>query len=510
MKAADFKRIVKTKEVKAKEVVKTTKEKDIKLYKFPNTLEFNNLINIKLGREYAIKYKFIDKQSDIFTIQTKYNTVFKFGMTPEIVRNGIIYNLPCKKVKTPIFSTNSITINSGLLQEAVKKITKINNTFFILADSSKKPIIIYCYDELGKAYAIVLDPVSNSNSDTNNIPIKKTEPKPITKTTKDPVKTPIKTKATKEPKKVVKVSTISNSFIPEKKDFKKESLAKDANSLLIDFAKSLDSKETEAKWQAMLKNMVKFYRYSIHNQVLIKVQSPNATRIGAYGFWKSHNRQVKKGSKGIMILIPVPYQKEVVNPKGELEIKNKIFFKTGYVFDISQTKGDPLPEPDLTVKGKLNPKVFNTVLEHIRAKVLVHFKELDNQTIKGYTNGKEIVINKISDMPTQFSTLIHEYTHYKLHFKDRSLFTKEQKEQQAESSAYAVMTYLGLDCSKSKYYIKSWDGNETAILEAMKFITSIVKEIIEVIEPPAKVEYKPKTKNNYKKYKKYKRSKKAS
>lgn len=56
-----------------------------------------------------------------------------------------------------------------------------------------------------------------------------------------------------------------------------------------------------------LRVMSKFHNYSLNNQMLIFLQRPTAELCASYSTWQSQNRQVKKGEKGLKIIIPVKF-----------------------------------------------------------------------------------------------------------------------------------------------------------------------------------------------------------
>lgn len=81
---------------------------------------------------------------------------------------------------------------------------------------------------------------------------------------------------------------------------------------------------------------------SLHNQILVAMQKPDATLVGGFRQWKQHGRAVKKGEHGIMIWVPVmpgsgdediPQPDEVDGKSSD----DRPRFIMGTVFDVSQT-----------------------------------------------------------------------------------------------------------------------------------------------------------------------------
>lgn len=234
-------------------------------------------------------------------------------------------------------------------------------------------------------------------------------------------------------------------------------------------------------YKSYLKTMSKFTSYSVNNTLLIAMQRPDATAVAGYSTWKQLNRQVVKGAKAIKIIAPCPYKKkadtatmatghkhstgEDNSPADLPEEKVLMGFKVVNVFDISQTEGEPLPEIahklDGTVDGYTD---FMDALQGI-SPVPIKFEQ-----IKGSANGyyhlvdKNIVIDK--DLPEimHCKTGIHELAHALLHDRDNGLQKdnlpdKETKEIQAESIAYTVCSYYGIDTSDYSFgYISGWSS----------------------------------------------------
>src|SRR5215210_5364683 len=61
---------------------------------------------------------------------------------------------------------------------------------------------------------------------------------------------------------------------------------------------------------ALLKTMARFHKYSWHNVTLIASQRPTATRVAGFQAWRTMNRFVRKGEKGIAILAPIVGRRE--------------------------------------------------------------------------------------------------------------------------------------------------------------------------------------------------------
>ena len=242
---------------------------------------------------------------------------------------------------------------------------------------------------------------------------------------------------------------------------------------------------TSERYAEYLKTMSKFYNYSFNNTVLIALQRPEATLVAGYSAWqKNFHRQVKKGEKGIQIIAPSQRKEKelvekfdpgtnepILGPDGqpETEVVEHVVsdFRVVRVFDISQTYGEPLPElaiPDLTGQVQNFPLFLQAVKD--LSPVPIRFGETEGEAKGYYSNKKkEIVVKEDMSESQTIKTLIHEIAHAKLHDREVLEQTGEEKDQrtkeiEAESIAYTVCQYFGLDTSDYSFpYIAGWSDN---------------------------------------------------
>ena len=98
-------------------------------------------------------------------------------------------------------------------------------------------------------------------------------------------------------------------------------------------------------FKTYLTAMARFHRYSPCNVLLIAMQQPTATRVAGYRTWQKLGRQVRQGERGIQIMAPVAHR---VRAEDEDDKDTEIIsgFRPTHVFDVSQTEGRALAEPD--------------------------------------------------------------------------------------------------------------------------------------------------------------------
>ena len=251
---------------------------------------------------------------------------------------------------------------------------------------------------------------------------------------------------------------------------------KDRNQRMKEIAERLEQgvKEifTSEMYMEYLKTMSQFHDYSFNNTLLIHLQKPDATLVAGYQAWqKKFHRQVRRGEKGIQIIAPAPIREKeeiekidpvtmepVLKPDGTPETEEVVYtiprFRITTVFDVSQTEGEPLPEletPELMGNVE-NYEVFMGAIQDV-SPVPFRFDEIPSGA-KGYysSEDKEIVIQERMSERQTMKTSIHEVTHAKLHDRDIMEEMGEKKDKltkevEAESVAYIVCQYFGLDTS---------------------------------------------------------------
>lgn len=91
-----------------------------------------------------------------------------------------------------------------------------------------------------------------------------------------------------------------------------------------------DDDEKDATFPQQLAAVAaRFDGYSPRNAHLIGMQRPGATDVRGFQEWRKHDRQVRKGEKGIAILAPIV--------RGEGEDTAMVGARIAYVFDVDQT-----------------------------------------------------------------------------------------------------------------------------------------------------------------------------
>lgn len=249
----------------------------------------------------------------------------------------------------------------------------------------------------------------------------------------------------------------------------------------------------------------RFHNYSFGNRLLIWAFKPDATFVAGFRTWQKMGRYVKKGERGIPIFAPMRIRvkkKEEQDPDSEIfddltdtspeeeETKTITRFKVVYVFDVSQTEGDPLPEtPDtLAVEGdasKLLPALEEAVRE---SRITLEYVD-DLGKAAGVSKRGKIHILTSLDTAQRFSVLVHEFAHELLHgsWERAGGLSRKVMELEAEASAFVVTKHFGLE-TKAPTYLALYRVEDVDIMGSLERIVSTASRIIRLVEAHEKEE----------------------
>ncbi len=252
-------------------------------------------------------------------------------------------------------------------------------------------------------------------------------------------------------------------------------------------AKAVDAVRASDTFKAFLDVQARFHRYSWHNVMLILSQRPSASRVAGFKAWNGFGRHVCKGEHGIMIFAPRPFKKERESTNGDTETVDGLTFRPVYVFDVSQTDGEPLPKVDVpTVAAAADTLLARlTDVATTRGIAVTFGKIADRPDAFGASNNGAIEVNDAHPTGQQAKTLAHELAHEALHWneKERGTFTHSLAELEAESVAYVVCRRFGLDVEvRASRYIALWGGDAKSLRESLDRIATTARGIIDDAE----------------------------
>jgi len=114
----------------------------------------------------------------------------------------------------------------------------------------------------------------------------------------------------------------------------------------------------------------------------------------------------------------------------------------------------------------------------------------------GTSIGAEIEIRTSeTDVTTQAATLVHEIAHSLLHWtadgkkvtsRDGKEIDKQQRELEAEATAYVVCSYFGVQ-SPSNFYLATYSVTPAMLLQAVETIAATVKTILSECQQPGQL-----------------------
>lgn len=235
------------------------------------------------------------------------------------------------------------------------------------------------------------------------------------------------------------------------------------------------------EYRKYLKTMSKFHHYSFRNSLLIYLQNPDASLVAGYNAWQKVNRNVVRGEKGIEIVAYTPktiwVNERVLDEQGKPvldELGKQVYekhrekipaYKMVYVFDVSQTQGEPLPDfgPRTLEADVDNLDTIMAALRHI-SPLPIHLETIEDSDTRGYCSfsHQKIVVREGMPPAQTLKTAVHEIAHAIMHdpqVPDRA--DRSTREVEAESVAFIVCAKLGLDTSDYTFpYLVGWSGTQ--------------------------------------------------
>jgi len=250
---------------------------------------------------------------------------------------------------------------------------------------------------------------------------------------------------------------------------------------------------TGEDWKRALEFAAKFRSRSFNNTVLIYVQhyaafqegrvpEPMPSYVAGFRQWLSLNRHVMKGQTGYAILAPVTARFASSTPEsteswrrlargekpnwGEVVRSKLVGLKPAYVWDVSQTDGDPLPEtprPTL-LQGQAPFGLWDGLADQITARGF-ELRLVSNAAAIGGANGltdyltREVSVRMDMDDAAQVKTLAHELGHVMLHSPDDADAAMHRGIAEVEAESVALMIGAAHGLATDDYtvpYVASW------------------------------------------------------
>ncbi|TXH43017.1 MAG: serine/arginine repetitive matrix protein 2 [Actinobacteria bacterium] len=246
-------------------------------------------------------------------------------------------------------------------------------------------------------------------------------------------------------------------------------------------------------WRDALAFAARFRSRSFNNTMLIWVQhqvafeasrvpEPFPTLVAGYRQWQALGRQVTKGQPGYMIFAPVTGRFATATPSdsgswrrlgprekpkpGEVVRSRMIGARPAYVWDVSQTDGDPLPTTPAPVllEGEAPTGLWDGLAAQIRTagfEIVSVPDELAIMGANGMTDYDARTVSVRENMPAaaRVKTLAHELAHVKMHDPDDVEVRQHRGIREVEAESVALMIGAAHGMITDGYtipYVSTW------------------------------------------------------
>ncbi len=207
----------------------------------------------------------------------------------------------------------------------------------------------------------------------------------------------------KNMEKISDKNNLESSYVKEKKPLIDMEISKevDVKDILENLKNGVSNIFNSENFKRYLNFQSQFHSYSPRNSLLIALQNEYATRVASFTKWNSMGRTINKGERGLIILAPsiknegakyiisklnsqsfinvdkysiikhndkysVALNKKIIKSNltqntlesfiniNKIKFQHIVGFKKTYVFDISQTSGEPVPTFNVSKLNDLN------------------------------------------------------------------------------------------------------------------------------------------------------------
>lgn len=277
-----------------------------------------------------------------------------------------------------------------------------------------------------------------------------------------------------------------------------------AQASVNSLAEAIQSGHSEALF-TYLQTMAKFPTYSARNVLLIAAQRPTATHLEGMRSWNDLGRSVRPGEKGIRIFAPMLGIKPATQNESQAEENSKkparvkkaaatppkettqppetqlLGFRGVYVFDVSQTGGEPLPDSrqSVDVADKLEKL---SAFAHAQGMTVEYADWIRPNKSSSY-RGK---IRLLPEMPPAegLPVLVREVASQLLYaIRRRTFVARALHQQEATAAAFVVCEALGLECKTAFSDCQLYYGDSRLLAESLAVVHRTAAVILGAISP---------------------------
>jgi hypothetical protein len=245
-------------------------------------------------------------------------------------------------------------------------------------------------------------------------------------------------------------------------------------------------------WRRWVRVRALFHSYSAGNCMLIALQCHERGivpgRVAGFRTWLKLGRCVRKSEKALRILAPVTDKQR--DEHGEETGERRVFFKTAFVFELSQTEPLAGVEP-VSLEPPREPLTGDSHAHLIEPMVAFASSlgfTVSFESIAGSAGGwcdpknKRIVVDAAAPANARLRTLIHECAHA-LGIDYRS-YSRAQAEVMVETVTLLAASTVGLAVDGETIpYVSGWgeDGALEAATEFAETIDEVARRIEDVL-----------------------------
>ena len=277
-----------------------------------------------------------------------------------------------------------------------------------------------------------------------------------------------------------------------------------AQASVNSLAEAIQSGHSEALF-TYLQTMAKFPTYSARNVLLIAAQRPTATHLEGMRSWNDLGRSVRPGEKGIRIFAPMLGIKPATKNESQAEENSKkpargkktaatppkettqlpetqlLGFRGVYVFDVSQTGGEPLPDSrqPVDVADKLEKL---SAFAHAQGMTVEYADWI--RPNKGSSYRRKIRL--LPDMPPAegLPVLVREVASQLLYtIRRRTFVARALHQQEATAAAFVVCEALGLESKTAFSDCQLYYGDSRLLAESLAVVHRTAAAILGAISP---------------------------
>jgi hypothetical protein len=257
-------------------------------------------------------------------------------------------------------------------------------------------------------------------------------------------------------------------------------------------AEELLSSEGWARW-VQVRSM--FRAYSAGNCMLLAHQCHergiDPCYVAGFRLWLKLGRCVRRGETALRIFAPVTVKER--DERGQETGESRVFFKTAFVFELSQT--EPLPGVEPTPLWPPSEPLSGDSHEHLIAPLIAFAESVGYsaafEEIPGSAGGwcdhpaRRIVIDAQAPANARVRTLIHECAHAL--GVDYQRYSRAQAEVIVDTVTFVVCAGAGLAVDgESIPYVAGWgeDGALAAVSEFAETIDTLARRIEDAVLAP--------------------------